>query len=1271
MLNLRSSVILLILICIYSVCYADENTVFRNYTVEDGLYHSIVRDIIQDRFGFMWIATSEGLQRFDGRSFTYYGRSGQSDDLINNDIEKLYIPPNQDLLFIGCSNAILSVLNFQTGNFQNFVLDDLLPGEASIIISISHFSDSLYIIGTRTPGRLYCLDLKESKIKKIRCNLGNYSDEEPNSINDIYIDSDKKIWLATTFGLFKSNVLGLDEQFDNLDFKQISKIKNVNSILEWDNDHYSIVTDGDIFHLNINSYEIKNVTPNELKNITFRYHVKDNNGNIWVGTNNRGLIRINIASGNYFKCLHDPLQKNSLLNNNTEGIFFSNIDSILWVGSDRGISYLSTGTSSFKYFTPLTKQKEVIDYNFGYLVASDKTIWIYSAHHAYYSESGFDEFVRIFEYHKEFGFLGGKRVRDIYEDENNIIWFGTYDGLFSFDLRNRITCHFKVSDIVEHSSYYNQIEGLYKYGDSLWLATQGGIVLFSRSEKRFTTFPVPDNINLASKPLLSKDIVYDPEGYVWLGVDFDGVYKYNIKTKKYTHYIYNKEDEKSLSSNDFISIFRDSENDIWIATYTGGVNKYIPEDNSFERYTIKNKLPSNSVYAILEDENKNLWMSTNRGIVRLNKRTKEIDVFSFHDGIYIHEFNQGAFFKSPDGEMYFGGVGGVASFYPEDVLMNVRPPDIRLTDIYFQNKRLLTNSNVLNGKTLLYHDKISLKYVKATISIDVSLIEYLFPLRTNFAWKLLDYETDWNYSRKNQTSISYTNLPPGEYELVIKSTSDNSVWSKNPYTLKIEIIPPWWKSLWFRTVGILVILTAVFTFYNLRIFYLKKQRKYLNAQIAEKTEELKALNVNLEESNAEIKAQNDELEKYRHHLENIVLERTQELKEALEIAEESIEFKSAILRNMSHEIRTPLNAIVGYSQFLGSEDIDNEEKDQFIDIITKSSNSLTDVIENVMEISKLESKNHELREISFELNELIKETINDLIYKVKKDVELSFDTEIPANLICDKVKFRNILKQVISNAINYTEEGFIKVSYTVKTANDIQLPETCNKQLKSQEYVVVKVEDSGVGIPADQSESIYESFRKVESYKEKLFRGVGLGLSISKRLVEIMDGAIWHKSKIPGGTSFYFLIPFKEAVVKDQGQPIQSDQNIKGKNILIADDSLEWFNIVKLFLKKFDVNLFWANDGYKLLETVKNQEMDMIIIDIRMPNMDGFETMEKLKELKPDIDKIPVIALSGFEYTDIAEKIKSAGFDYFIQKPVSYNTFIEILNRYLGKPSNN
>ena len=198
-----------------------------------------------------------------------------------------------------------------------------------------------------------------------------------------------------------------------------------------------------------------------------------------------------------------------------------------------------------------------------------------------------------------------------------------------------------------------------------------------------------------------------------------------------------------------------------------------------------------------------------------------------------------------------------------------------------QNHKLNANSKELGGKTLLYSDEISLKYDKTTISIDVSLINYLFPQRSVFRWKLVDYDADWNLSRKNQSSINYTNLPPGNYMLIVQSSSDNLNWTDEPCLLSIIIVPPWWNTLWFKISIVFIFLLSIFTFYTVRINYLKKQRKYLNAQVDEKTEELKTLNESLEESNAEINAQNDELIRYRNHLETIVLERTSELKKAL------------------------------------------------------------------------------------------------------------------------------------------------------------------------------------------------------------------------------------------------------------------------------------------------------------------------------------------------------------------------------------------------------
>jgi signal transduction histidine kinase len=413
----------------------------------------------------------------------------------------------------------------------------------------------------------------------------------------------------------------------------------------------------------------------------------------------------------------------------------------------------------------------------------------------------------------------------------------------------------------------------------------------------------------------------------------------------------------------------------------------------------------------------------------------------------------------------------------------------------------------------------------------------------------------------------------------------------------------------------------------------------------------------------QITIQNEELTKHRNKLEILVQERTIDLVIAKEKAEQSDKLKSAFLANFSHEIRTPMNAIMGFSQLLANSKRSENEKREFIDLILVNSQHLLNLINEIIDISRIEAGETILEYHLCDLNQLLYELLNqynehkNLLKKTK--IALVLNPEIEKHnlkITTDTNKLKQIIINLLENALKFTEEGSIEFGYKF----------IVTEEAKS---VLFYIKDTGIGIEEEAKNFIFERFRKVENNLGKLYRGAGLGLAISKKLVEILGGQIWVESEINIGSTFYFTLPYKdsdEIIDKEIDVEFKNkkiDFNWKNRLILVAEDEMINYKFIEKVLKKTKTNLLWAKNGLETFEMVQqNKNIDLVLMDIRMPLMDGYEATRKIKEIN---NKLPIIAQTAYALDYERTEILSAGCNDYISKPYTIYELLNLINKYL------
>ena len=441
---------------------------------------------------------------------------------------------------------------------------------------------------------------------------------------------------------------------------------------------------------------------------------------------------------------------------------------------------------------------------------------------------------------------------------------------------------------------------------------------------------------------------------------------------------------------------------------------------------------------------------------------------------------------------------------------------------------------------------------------------------------------------------------------------------------------------------------------------LKKQQKRNKEQIEHS-----------DKQNELIHQQTIELEKHRQHLEKIVERRTRELKIAKEKAEESDALKTSFLENMSHEIRTPMNAIIGFASLLNSKTLSDSDREKYLLRITNNSYMLLQLIEDIIDISKLQSNQMQVIKSKFSINESLRNIYDDFesereeLGRHEIKVELKIDERNTKDflLYADPYHFKRITSKLLNNALKYTEKGFIRFGYDPLYKSEFD----------TEPYALqFFVEDTGIGIPHNKTGYIFDRFRKIEDGDGKLYRGAGLGLFIAKKLITLMGGKIWVNSRINQGSIFYFTLPYVDISDVKSGEsrsnPVfrqekQINYDWRKKTILIAEDEVNNFIYLSAIIKQTGANLLLAKDGLEAVEYIKeNRDVDLVLLDIMMPNMNGYEAAKKIKKLRPGL---PIIAQTAYSDPRQREKSLASGCDGYISKPYNTSDLLKLISNFL------
>jgi signal transduction histidine kinase/ligand-binding sensor domain-containing protein/DNA-binding response OmpR family regulator len=1233
----RGSVFVILIFCIHQAGAQPEQFRFKRLDINQGLSNNYVTCFLKDSKGFMWFGTNAGLNRYDGYSVTVFAHDIlDSTSLINSSISKLCEGPD-GTIWITTPQGI----NLYDPARENFSRD---PGNMLRKFSIPNgaIDDILrdkngnYLFLHATEGLFYYRASGDKKTLAIVHAAKDPATICSNEISAIAEDHHGNLWIIHKNGVLETvsgETFQVTYRNTYLRDQHNAKVLPYDLMVDADGDPWLYVRQNTlgVFHFNTARQDFTHYQNDSgkirLNTNIIRGIAQDNNGLIWIGTDHGGINLLDKKNESIRYLLHDPDDNNSLSQNTVNAVYRDD-QGILWAGTYKdGISYYHPDIFRFALYTNSRSDGKSLPFNdINRFVEDDQgNLWLAA------NGGGLICFDRRKNTFRQFlhqpgnpNSIANNIIVSLYLDRDKKLWIGTYyGGLSCFDGKRFTTYRHDPADpgSIADDSIWEIYEDSKR---NLWIGTlDGGLDRFDRKTKTFYHYP-GDGTRLHSRYV--SEVKEDRQGNIWIGTAY-GLEMLDPATGQIRHYLNDLQDPTSISNDVIHVIHQDSRGLLWIGT-ASGLNVVDNATNSFRVFRKNDGLPHNTILSIVEDDAGNLWMSTPNGLTRatvtgtssaIRDLSLQFRNYDESDGLQSREFNENAAYKTRHGELIFGGAKGFNIFHPERITINQHPPSIVLNDFQIFNRRIeigeKRNGDVILSSAITNVPDITLQHSDNVIAIGFAALHYLHPEKNQYRYILEGFNKEWVTTDGQSRKAVYTNLDPGTYTFKVKASNNDGVWNEEGAALRITILPPFWKT---RVAFVLYILLTFLTLLLARKLLLLRERTRFRLQ--------------------------------------------QERQEAQRMHELDM-MKIRFFTNVSHEFRTPITLILTPLEKLIKTSDNPTHQNQF-QLIQRNARRLLNLVNQLLDFRKLETQGLKYNPSEGDIVQFINEvtySFSDL--SEKKDIKLSFHSSLSKfETMFDQDKLEKILFNLLSNAFKFTpEHGSVAVAVDLTPAGE---------GVDERKRIKITVSDTGIGIPSEKHEKIFERFFQNDLPASLVNQGSGIGLAITREFVRIQGGTITVSSEPEKGSSFTILLPAQE--IRSAARAISED--IKASELVlqeVSDDHAEQQKTttkkpILLLIEDNEDFRFYLKDNLKELYTILEAQNgldgwqqaiknipDLIVSDIMMPEINGIELCRRLK-LDNRTSHIPVILLTA--RTSEEQKLEGyeTGAHDYVAKPFSF-----------------
>ena len=1168
---------------------------FEHLSVKDGLSNNSINCILQDREGFMWFGTNDGLNKYDGYTFTALKHNlvDPAHSFQNNQImgfcedrgNRLWVATQGGLHEVDKLTGRVTPHLIRAGNadrwnaqhavyedsrhviwvsslgglvryepvFQRFTLFPM-PQPQAIIKAVCEDHQGRFWVGTHQG--LYLFNRSTGQYNLLPVPVG--ADAAQPTFIAFYLDKQQVLWMATAsagYGLFK---LDLHRQ-------------------PWHLEPYN--PDG------------------QINPFTFLSSIhKDVEGIIWLATTT-GLQRIDPVKNQVFSYHPDPNIPNGISSNTAQAVYHDRAGT-LWVGTDNGIDRQAVNTKPFRTYqvrpnrgtANLTENKVV-----ALLPDTDGNFWISNGYNVYRPVNNQSQLIPT-------EMLGARGQFNSYtqafaSDGTKGVWIGTELGLYYVD---KTTGHYRAYPAEMPAEYISRAPS-----GEIWIGghvvPRSGIAAFNPQTHRYRYYKYNPNDPGGFPDQRVTGLLISRTGDVWISFHKWGISRLNPRTGQFTHYPIGS--KSRLTRNDILTMYEDQSGTIWIGTEQGGLNRFDARTGLFSAITTRHGLPSNNVIGITSDNRGRLWLSTDKGLCRFDPRTNVVRTYRTSNGLSSNDFLRNAVFRQKD-RLYFGSLNGIVYFNPDSIRDDTQPFHVHVTELKVKDQPRPITSNVIT----LNHDENFLSFSFAALT-------YTQSEQNQYAYQLIGVDKDW-VQNGNRHFANYTNLSPGDYVFRVKAANSDGIWNKKGASIHVVIQPPWWATWWAYSVYVLLLGGAIWGYIR---FYTNRLR------------------------------QQQELELNRREAEQL---KTVD------------ELKTRFFSNITHEFRTPLSLIISPVEKLLQDSRFDAPTRQTLTLMQRNANQLLRLINQLLDLSKLEANRMEVSFVRGKVNDFVNHIMETFRQTAEqKGITLVCSAEdVTQEYLFDADKWEKILTNLLSNAMKFTGGGG-NVTITLKLISSPISGEISG--------VSIRMADSGIGISPEKLPHIFDRFYQADTSHTRAYEGTGIGLALVKELIDLIGGTIYVESEPGVGTTFHLTLPIQPVsvnseapkvilsrkelpVINEQGatsepasKPVASES--KAPLLLIVEDNVELRDFLASELAA-SYRILRAVDGEEGWQLTQTELPDLVISDVMMPRMDGYELTRLIKN-HPDTDHIAVVMLTAKAAHHSRIEGLQEGADDYLAKP--------------------